>query len=59
MMLAIGCATVLIVAAVIVFLFKDSLFGGKERREFPVSQGTEAISEGSSAAEDTETETEE
>ena len=57
-MLAIGCATVLIVAAVIVFLFKDSLFGGKERREFPVSQGTEAISEGSSAAEETETETE-
>ncbi len=57
-MLAIGCAAVLIVAAVIAFLFKDSLFGGKEKQEFPAAQGTEAISESGSISEKPEEETE-
>lgn len=40
------------------FLFKDSLFGGKEKREFPAAQGKEVISESGSVAEEPEEETE-
>ncbi|MEY8426978.1 YARHG domain-containing protein [Lachnospiraceae bacterium 46-15] len=53
--LIVGCAAVIMIAAVILFLFRDSLFGNGEDMEQPVTQTAELESESIAESEESET----
>lgn len=53
--LIVGCAAVIIIAAVILFLFRDSLFGNRQDMQQPVTRAAELESESVTESEEPET----